>query len=256
MEIFIYIMLFILGACLSSFLFASAYRIEKGYKYSDFVLLPSSCEKCNRKLSVIDLIPILGYLLTVGRCRSCGNKINVIYPLSELFLGISFVVLYYISAPVYIFFVLLSLVFLSYFDIESMSIPKNITDGLVFIFVIIYLVFVPISFQVITLLSVIVLFFIILNMVKKSFGFGDLIVVMYTSLYLSVTYILHYLFLIVFIGSIISIILVISRRITLKDYIPLIPIITVSFLVSVILSGLDINIFDGLVRLFAQLIVL
>ncbi len=38
------------------------------------------CDSCNAKLSLVDQIPIISYILSKGRCRYCGARI----PFSEL----------------------------------------------------------------------------------------------------------------------------------------------------------------------------
>jgi len=65
---------FALGACLGSFLDCLAFRTVRGEKH------PwqgrSRCDGCGRTLGVLDLVPILSWLLLRGRCRTCGAKIG------------------------------------------------------------------------------------------------------------------------------------------------------------------------------------
>lgn len=44
----------------------------------------SSCGHCGHKLGVLELIPVLGWLVRGGRCRHCGDAIGVIYPVLEV----------------------------------------------------------------------------------------------------------------------------------------------------------------------------
>jgi leader peptidase (prepilin peptidase)/N-methyltransferase len=45
---------------------------------------PSSrCDHCQRRLSAIDLIPVVGWLLCRGRCPGCGGAVPVVYPVME-----------------------------------------------------------------------------------------------------------------------------------------------------------------------------
>ncbi|WP_332367277.1 prepilin peptidase [Caulobacter sp. NIBR2454] len=44
----------------------------------------STCGSCGTRLGVLDLMPILSFLLWRGRCRRCGGKIPLRYPLIEL----------------------------------------------------------------------------------------------------------------------------------------------------------------------------
>jgi len=43
----------------------------------------SHCPKCNHEITAIENIPILSYLFLKGRCRDCGIKISLRYPIIE-----------------------------------------------------------------------------------------------------------------------------------------------------------------------------
>ncbi len=51
---------------------------------------PSQCNGCQSRLGIIDLIPVLGWVLTRGKCRACGAKIPALYPATELMMAILF----------------------------------------------------------------------------------------------------------------------------------------------------------------------
>jgi len=72
---------FLCGLCFGSFLNVIVYRLPK---HLSLVSPPSRCPSCKRRLGVIDLVPLAGYLIIGGRCRSCGIKISPRYPLVEL----------------------------------------------------------------------------------------------------------------------------------------------------------------------------
>ncbi len=56
----------------------------------------SRCPKCNHVLGFWDLFPILSYLFLGGRCRWCGKKISILYPLTELItVGLALFVWYF-----------------------------------------------------------------------------------------------------------------------------------------------------------------
>jgi leader peptidase (prepilin peptidase)/N-methyltransferase len=44
----------------------------------------SRCPNCERAIAWHDNLPILGYLLLLGRCRGCRERISIQYPLIEL----------------------------------------------------------------------------------------------------------------------------------------------------------------------------
>ncbi len=72
---------FILGAIVGSFLNVVILRVPKG----DSIVHPSSqCPECGSPIRSYDNIPILSFLFLGGRCRDCGNRISIRYPLIEL----------------------------------------------------------------------------------------------------------------------------------------------------------------------------
>jgi len=82
------ILFFILGTAVGSFLNVVAYRsVHGGSVFFDH----SACPHCKKRLKPPDLIPIASYLFLRGRCRYCGKKISLQYPLVELITGLLFV---------------------------------------------------------------------------------------------------------------------------------------------------------------------
>lgn len=50
----------------------------------------SHCDTCKKTLPLYALIPILGWMFTLGRCASCKARVSPWYPLSECLLGAIF----------------------------------------------------------------------------------------------------------------------------------------------------------------------
>lgn len=50
----------------------------------------SACASCGHELEAVDLVPIVSWLALQGRCRFCGSKISVQYPLVEALSAIFF----------------------------------------------------------------------------------------------------------------------------------------------------------------------
>lgn len=90
MNIYFYIILFIMGTLFGSFYTLAMYRIPKNI---DIVKKHSYCPNCNHKLGFFELIPVLSYLFLGGKCKKCKQKIRIRYLLLEILGGISFVVL-------------------------------------------------------------------------------------------------------------------------------------------------------------------
>ncbi len=70
----------LLGLVFGSFLYTMALRLYHG----DSVWYRSSCDYCSAKIGVVGLIPILGFVVSRGKCRNCGSEIPWIYPLAEI----------------------------------------------------------------------------------------------------------------------------------------------------------------------------
>lgn len=50
----------------------------------------SRCPECERTITAAENVPVLSYLLLRGRCRGCGTRIPIRYPLIELACGLLF----------------------------------------------------------------------------------------------------------------------------------------------------------------------
>jgi prepilin signal peptidase PulO-like enzyme (type II secretory pathway) len=74
------IFIVLLGLVFGSFLYTMALRLHHG----DSVWYRSSCDYCSAKIGVVGLIPILGFVVTKGKCRNCGGEISWVYPLAEI----------------------------------------------------------------------------------------------------------------------------------------------------------------------------
>lgn len=93
---FLLFSLFVLGLAVGSFLNMLIYRL---HTEEDIVTKRSHCPHCNHALGVVDLIPVVGFLLLRGRCRYCNKKISWQYPLIELLTGSLFAVFAYRLIP-------------------------------------------------------------------------------------------------------------------------------------------------------------
>ena len=77
----------LLGAVIGSFLNVVAHRVPLG---ESLVSPGSHCPGCGVPVRPYDNIPVVSWLLLRGRCRNCGMRISVRYPLVELATAITF----------------------------------------------------------------------------------------------------------------------------------------------------------------------
>jgi leader peptidase (prepilin peptidase)/N-methyltransferase len=80
MTIIIIILLVTGGLLLGSFFNVLIYRLPRN---ESIVWPPSHCPSCNRRIKVLENIPILSYIFLLGKCRGCGKPISPQYPLVE-----------------------------------------------------------------------------------------------------------------------------------------------------------------------------
>ncbi|NIP33078.1 prepilin peptidase [Candidatus Saccharibacteria bacterium] len=88
-----YILTVLFGLAVGSFLNAYIWRLKKG---NSVWRGRSICPECKHNLSWLDLVPVLSYAVLKGRCRYCGKKISLQYPLVELATAILFVMVLYV----------------------------------------------------------------------------------------------------------------------------------------------------------------
>ena len=88
----LYFVVPILGLCVGSFILELADRLPR---HEDFIKKPSHCEACGRRLSPLDLVPVISFLALEGKCRYCGQKLSPLYPLVECISGLSWFLIFF-----------------------------------------------------------------------------------------------------------------------------------------------------------------
>ena len=101
---FVLFFLFVLGSCIGSFLNVCIHRFPAKRRLRDQLWAlnshSSGCPRCATAIQWRDNIPLLGWLMLRGRCRSCRLPISMRYPLVELLTAVLFVVVYQCEMPV------------------------------------------------------------------------------------------------------------------------------------------------------------
>ena len=86
--ILIRLYIFVIGLFFGSFFNVVGIRVPN----KETLLGRSKCPSCNSPLGVVELIPILGYVILRGRCKNCKSPISVKYPIMEFLTGALFVI--------------------------------------------------------------------------------------------------------------------------------------------------------------------
>ncbi|MDQ3418929.1 MAG: prepilin peptidase [Acidobacteriota bacterium] len=117
-----------LGLAIGSFLNVVIHRLPRG---ASIVSPGSRCPACGYALRAMDNIPVASYLMLRGRCRQCGVRISPRYPLVEIATAALFVLHYFVFGWTPILAVRLlfaaSLVALFAIDLEHHLLPDAIT---------------------------------------------------------------------------------------------------------------------------------
>ena len=75
------------GALIGSFLNVVAHRVPRG---ESLVSPGSHCPSCGAPVKAFDNVPVVSWLVLRGRCRRCGARISVRYPIIELLTAVAF----------------------------------------------------------------------------------------------------------------------------------------------------------------------
>jgi leader peptidase (prepilin peptidase)/N-methyltransferase len=202
---------FIIGLVIGSFLNVVIYRLPEG---ESVVFTRSHCSECGTELGVLDLIPVVSFLLIRGRCRYCGSKLSYQYPVVELLTGALFLIVfikYYFSIKFWIYLLLISLLIaISFIDFKRQIIPNRITYLGIVIGLILSLLFDHITF-IAALWGLLIpsgFLLLIAIITKGGMGVGDVKLAAMIGSYIGFKYTLIGIFIGSFIGSILGLSLI------------------------------------------------
>ena len=117
----------LLGLIFGSFANVVIHRVPRDESLSK---PPSACPNCGNPIKPYDNIPVVSWLLLRGKCRNCGHKISVRYPLVELLMGVAFAAVAVRvglnwALPGFLLFTWL-LIVVSFIDIQIRKIPNRL----------------------------------------------------------------------------------------------------------------------------------
>lgn len=137
-KIISYIIVLIYGLIIGSFLNVCIYRIPLN---QSIAYPPSNCPSCNTRLKWKDLMPVISYIILRGKCRYCGEKISIRYPLQELFTALIFLFtyhnygfsLYFFKYVIlFCFLIVISNIDIKHQDVYTVTTIPGITVGIIF----------------------------------------------------------------------------------------------------------------------------
>jgi leader peptidase (prepilin peptidase)/N-methyltransferase len=116
------------GAIVGSFLNVCIHRLPRG---KSIVWPASACPACGRELSWFENVPLVSYTLLGGRCRSCRSPISIRYPVVEFVTAVLFATCAWAYGPSLLFVSRVmfgsALIVLFAIDLEHHLLPNVIT---------------------------------------------------------------------------------------------------------------------------------
>jgi len=82
---------FVLGLIFGSFLNVCIYRLPRG---KSVVSPRSACTNCGRMIPLYENVPVISWLMLLGRCRGCRQSISPRYLVVEVLTGVMFAACY------------------------------------------------------------------------------------------------------------------------------------------------------------------
>jgi len=278
----LYFLIFLFGLVIGSFLNVVICRLETK---ESILVSRSYCPKCKKFLKWYDLIPILSFVFSLGKCRYCHKKISWQYILVEIATGLLFVFVFLnhssvipnhssvipnyssvipnlIGNPDLINFrwipafagmtlwfdliIICFLIIIFVYDLKHYIIPDKIIFPAIIISLI-YLIYFQ-SFDLAWAGLAASSFFLCLVLISKGkwMGLGDVKLAFLMGLILGWSGVLVALFLSFFSGAVIGLILIALKKKDLKSEIPFGPFLVGSTLVAMFYSQQLINWYQGL----------
>ncbi|MDF1598006.1 MAG: prepilin peptidase [Acidimicrobiia bacterium] len=221
----------VFGLVFGSFLNVVAYRVPLG---RSVVNPPSACPACGAPVRPRDNIPVVSWLLLGGKCRDCAAPISSRYPIVEVLTGALFAATVFVTdinwvLPAYLWFTAVTLV-LILTDLDHKRIPNRILYPGTVVGVLLLAIGAVLDSQLSQFgrgaLGGLLYFaglFLLALIARGGFGFGDVKLAFLLGLFMAFRgweHLVVGIFLAFFIGGLISIALLVSRRRGRKDAIP------------------------------------
>ncbi len=124
----LFVISFIFGAIVGSFLNVCIFRIPAG---RSIAFPPSHCPNCQAPIMWYDNIPVISYLVLMGKCRKCREPISARYPMVEFItalLSLAAFIKIGASPAYFIYFAFIaSLIVITFIDLDHQVIPDIIS---------------------------------------------------------------------------------------------------------------------------------
>jgi leader peptidase (prepilin peptidase)/N-methyltransferase len=187
----------------------------------------------------------LSYILLKGRCRNCGSKISIQYPVVEFLTGLIYLIIYLIyglSIQSLIYIILSSaLIIIAFIDLQEQIIPDiislpGIVVGLILSFIVPYISFINSASGALVGGGIILIIAWVGSIIfkKEAMGGGDVKLAAMIGAFLGWRYTIISLFLGFFLGALTGIVLIMTKIKKRKDAIPFGPFIALGSIITLL----------------------
>jgi len=259
----LYLAVVLIGLCIGSFLNVCIYRIPRNLSVNS--PRSSFCPSCNKPIKPYDNIPVISYLILRGKCRYCGNKISIRYPIIELITALAFIImfnkfgfnLYFISSIVFVsLLIAISTIDWDFYIIPNILVLIGLIAGFV-LAIVISIIEKDKSYIIDRLLGAILgaamieLIAIIGSLVfrKQAMGMGDVKLMAMNGMFLGTfPELLMVIISSAFIGSIVGIVLIFmnKKQFSSGSQIPYGPFLSIGAVFSLLYGEIAWNLYTGL----------
>ena len=244
MIVIIYILVILFGIVIGSFLNVCIDRLPAR---KSLLSPPSHCDGCQKRLTALDMIPVISYLVLRGRCRHCGARIPKRVLIVEALTGAIFALAFWRFGvePEFFITIFWSCIFISiiFIDLEYQLILNKITYPAMIIALIILVIdvfapdqgilsnlrvfdnqgMIPVNSVVSGLLGggIFFIFFVVVFLVNpRGLGMGDIKLAALIGLATGFPLVFVSMFVGIVLGGIVAVVLIFFRRKGRKDIMP------------------------------------
>ncbi len=208
----------------------------------------SHCDHCKHQLAWIDLIPVVSYVLSGGRCRYCKKKVSIYYPVIELLTSgvFAFTAIYYPSplvTQIALLGIFSSIIVIFFADLKYHIIPDEATVALIISSLVLnyYAGTIPMNL-VAGLALTLTIYFLYFATKGRGMGFGDVKLAFGMGFLLGLTGGFLALYIAFVSGGVIGLALLLLKRKGLKSKLPFGPFLVLGT-VTMLLAGEPITVF-------------
>ena len=233
---------FILGSIFGSFLNVVIYRLPRNLS----IISPRSfCPECSKMIPFYRNIPIISYILQMGKCNHCSGKISIGYPIVEIISAVALLfTMKLITYPesVLFYWMFVHLLVLSIIDQKWMKIPISILISMALGLMGYHLIWtadltLPLSGLIVGIGFIV--FVVGLNWLifhKQTMGYGDLIMVAILGAWLGTIQIFLTIFLASILALLVFLVYSIIKGFSRSKSLPFVPFLSIAAIVIYLIN--------------------